>query len=79
MLELRRDREIFAEEGGWFHARWHFSFDHYRDPEQMGVGALRVFNDDRIVAGAQWPGRGLGRPLIGRPTTNRPGPEVVKR
>lgn len=55
MFELRRDKEIFAEEGGWFHARWHFSFDHYRDPEQMGVGALRVFNDDRIVAGAQWP------------------------
>jgi redox-sensitive bicupin YhaK (pirin superfamily) len=21
----------------------------------MGVGALRVFNDDRIVAGAEWP------------------------
>jgi quercetin 2,3-dioxygenase len=55
MLELRRDKEIFAEDGGWFHARWHFSFDRYRDPQQMGVGALRVFNDDRIVAGAQWP------------------------
>ncbi len=54
-LELRRDKEIFAEEGGWFYARWHFSFDRYRDPEQMGVGALRVFNDDRIVAGAHWP------------------------
>jgi redox-sensitive bicupin YhaK (pirin superfamily) len=36
-------------------ARWHFSFDRYRDPEQMGAGALRVFNDDRIVAGAEWP------------------------
>jgi quercetin 2,3-dioxygenase len=55
MLELRRDKEIFAEDGGWFHARWHFSFDRYWDPQQMGVGALRVFNDDRIVAGAQWP------------------------
>jgi quercetin 2,3-dioxygenase len=55
MLELRRDKEIVAEDGGWFFARWHFSFDHYWDPEQMGVGALRVFNDDRIVAGAQWP------------------------
>jgi quercetin 2,3-dioxygenase len=55
MLELRRDKEIVAEDGGWFFARWHFSFDHYWDPEQMGVGALRVFNDDRIVAWAQWP------------------------
>jgi redox-sensitive bicupin YhaK (pirin superfamily) len=41
--------------GGWFDARWHFSFDRYRDPEQMGVGALRVFNDDRIIAAAEWP------------------------
>jgi redox-sensitive bicupin YhaK (pirin superfamily) len=46
---------IWHEEGGWFDARWHFSFDRYRDPEQIGVGALRVFNDDRIIAGAEWP------------------------
>lgn len=55
MLEIRRDEEIFATDGGWFSARWHFSFDQYRDPEQVGVGPLRVFNDDRIVAGAEWP------------------------
>ena len=55
MLTVRRDSEIHHEDGGWFQARWHFSFDRYHDPEQLGVGALRVFNDDRIVAGAQWP------------------------
>jgi redox-sensitive bicupin YhaK (pirin superfamily) len=55
MLTIRPDSEIHQENGGWFQARWHFSFDRYRDPEQMGVGALRVFNDDRIVAGAEWP------------------------
>jgi redox-sensitive bicupin YhaK (pirin superfamily) len=55
MLQIRRDAEIYAEEGGWFAARWHFSFDRYRDPEQMGIGPLRVFNDDRLVAGADWP------------------------
>ena len=55
MLRIRRASEIHHEDGGWFDARWHFSFDRYRDPEQMGVGALRVFNDDRIVAGADWP------------------------
>jgi quercetin 2,3-dioxygenase len=55
MLEIRRDSEIHAEEGGWFRARWHFSFDHYRDPAQMGIGPLRVFNDDRLVPGADWP------------------------
>lgn len=55
MLTIRRDEDIYAAEGDWFDARWHFSFDRYRDPDQMGVGALRVFNDDRIVAGAAWP------------------------
>jgi len=55
MLEVRRDREIHKEEGGWFVARWHFSFDRYRDPRQMGVGPLRVFNHDRLAPGANWP------------------------
>jgi redox-sensitive bicupin YhaK (pirin superfamily) len=55
MLEVRRDREIHKEEGGWFVARWHFSFDRYRDPRQMGVGPLRVFNHDRLEPGAVWP------------------------
>jgi redox-sensitive bicupin YhaK (pirin superfamily) len=55
MLEVRRDREIHREEGGWFVARWHFSFDRYRDPRQMGVGPLRVFNHDLLAPGAVWP------------------------
>ena len=55
MLTIRRAGEIHHEDGGWFDARWHFSFARYHDPEQMGVGALRVFNDDRIVEGAEWP------------------------
>ena len=55
MLQLRRDREIHREDGGWFQARWHFSFDRYRDPQQMGLGPLRVFNHDRLAPGAVWP------------------------
>jgi redox-sensitive bicupin YhaK (pirin superfamily) len=55
VIELRRDAEIFQTEGGWFSARWHFSFDHYRDPANMGWGTLRVFNDDRLIPGAIWP------------------------
>jgi quercetin 2,3-dioxygenase len=54
-IEIRRDKEIFAIDGGWFRARWHFAFDHYRDPAQTGIGALRVFNDDRLRPGAVWP------------------------
>jgi quercetin 2,3-dioxygenase len=55
MLEVRRDGEIHHEDGGWFQARWHFSFDRYRDSRQMGVGPLRVFNHDRLAPGAIWP------------------------
>ncbi len=54
-VTIREASTIWHEAGGWFDARWHFSFDRYRDPDQMGVGALRVFNDDRIIAGAEWP------------------------
>ncbi|HLC28849.1 MAG TPA: pirin family protein [Dehalococcoidia bacterium] len=54
-IQLRRDAEIYATDGGWFRARWHFSFDQYRDPENMGIGTLRVFNHDTLVAGAVWP------------------------
>lgn len=55
MLTIRRDQEIYRAEGGWFQARWHFSIDRYRDPANDGFGAMRVFNDDRLVPGAIWP------------------------
>ena len=54
-LSVRRDNDIYATDGGWFRARWHFSFDDYRDPENMGIGTLRVFNHDTLVPGAHWP------------------------
>ena len=54
-IVVRRDREIHTTDGGWFQARWHFSFDFYRDPQNMGVGQLRVFNHDTLVPGAVWP------------------------
>lgn len=55
MIDVRRDEEIYEKEGGWFHARWHFSFDEYRDPKWTQFGSLRVFNDDRLVPGVAWP------------------------
>jgi quercetin 2,3-dioxygenase len=54
-IRIRRDQEIWKEEGEWFTARWHFSFDRYRDPDNMGWGNMRVFNDDRLIPGAIWP------------------------
>ena len=55
MITFRRDKDIYDTSGGWFRARWHFSFDQYRDPENDSFGAMRVFNDDRLIPGAVWP------------------------
>jgi quercetin 2,3-dioxygenase len=54
-IRIRRDREINDVDGGWFRARWHYSFDTYHDPEYVSFGTLRVFNDDRLVPGSVWP------------------------
>jgi redox-sensitive bicupin YhaK (pirin superfamily) len=54
-IRIRHDDEISDVDGGWFRARWHYSFDSYRDPEYTSFGTLRVFNDDRLVPGAIWP------------------------
>ena len=55
MIQVRRQDEIYHKEGGWFSANWHFSFDEYYDLQNMGFGALRVFNDDTLRPGVAWP------------------------
>jgi quercetin 2,3-dioxygenase len=55
MITIRPRSTIYETDGGWFRARWHFSFDHYYDPENMNWGALRVFNDDILIPAAIWP------------------------
>jgi redox-sensitive bicupin YhaK (pirin superfamily) len=52
---IRRDADIAGGSGGWYEARWHFSFGPYRDPVWNGVGPLRVLNDDLLVPGGVWP------------------------
>jgi redox-sensitive bicupin YhaK (pirin superfamily) len=54
-LVHRPAASIYSIDGGWFRARWHFSFDRYRDARHMGIGTLRVFNHDTLVPGAVWP------------------------
>src|SRR4249920_1971715 len=54
-LKIRMDDQISDVDGGWFRARWHYSFDTYVDPEYTSFGTMRVFNDDRLVPGAVWP------------------------
>jgi len=55
VIQVRPAKTIYHVEGGWVSANWHFSFDRYYDPNNMGWGRLRVFNDDRLVPGAAWP------------------------
>ncbi len=54
-LIVRPRDDIFTTDGGWYRSRWHFSFGGYYDPHNMGIGKLRVFNDDVLIPGAVWP------------------------
>lgn len=51
MLNIRRFDDLGAMQMSWLHARYHFSFANYLDRERMGVGPLRVINDDTVAPG----------------------------
>src|SRR2546428_3554781 len=59
MITIRKPEDIYLASGviddGTFLGRWHFSFGEHCDPENMGFGTLRVFNDDTLSPGAVWP------------------------
>lgn len=48
MIDIRRFESLGAAKFDWLDARHHFSFGHYFDPERMGWGKIRVWNDDTI-------------------------------
>lgn len=50
MIERRPFETLGGADHGWLNAKHHFSFAEYYDPERMGWGALRVWNDDTIAA-----------------------------
>jgi len=55
MIERRPFSGLGAADHGWLKAHHHFSFASYYDPRRMGVGALRVWNDDEIAPQSGFP------------------------
>ncbi len=51
MIEIKPFDGLGQFQNEWLAARYHFSFANYYDPAQMGVGSLRVWNDDTIRPG----------------------------
>jgi len=54
MIQVQPFDKLGRFRNDWLNARYHFSFSGYRDPDRMGVGGLRVWNDDEVA-----PGRGF--------------------
>jgi redox-sensitive bicupin YhaK (pirin superfamily) len=55
MIERRPLATLGAANHGWLDAKHHFSFANYYDPNRMGWGAIRVWNDDEIAANSGFP------------------------
>jgi redox-sensitive bicupin YhaK (pirin superfamily) len=55
MIDVRPFTQLAHRDHGWLDTRYHFSFSDYYDPQRMGWGRIRVWNDDRIAGGSGFP------------------------
>ena len=55
MIERRPFENLGGAGYDWLKTKHHFSFADYFDPQRMGWGALRVWNDDEIAPGTGFP------------------------
>jgi len=55
MIERRPFEKLGGADHGWLKARHHFSFAGYYDPDNMGWGPIRVWNDDEIAPKSGFP------------------------
>src|ERR1700710_1281557 len=55
MIELRPFEQLGGADHGWLKAKHHFSFGSHYDPNNMGHGSLRVWNDDIIAPKTGFP------------------------
>ncbi len=58
MLDVRPFASLGHANHGWLDATHHFSFAGYHDPQRMGWGNLRVWNDDIIAGQSGFPPHG---------------------
>lgn len=55
MIDIRPFATLGHADHGWLDARHHFSFANYHDPDRMGWGRIRVWNDDTIAEQSGFP------------------------
>lgn len=55
MIDLRPFDKLGGADHGWLKAKHHFSFGSHYNPDNMGHGALRVWNDDEIAPNSGFP------------------------